>query len=71
MLFAFSANSCFATITRLLPDLLTVTVAISPGVKVSGNCTENISLPFNPKVSAFSPSENCRGMIPIPTKLER
>lgn len=48
----------------------TLTVRFCPGFRSWGISMENSSFPVMPSFSAFSPSINCNGTIPIPTKFD-
>ena len=59
-----------STNTKITSSHYTLTVSNWPGFKSCGTSTEYNSLPVRPSFSAFSPSRNCKGMIPIPTRFD-
>lgn len=56
---------------HLLLIVLTLISTSWPGWTSPGKSMSNFSLPDKLCVSAFSPSRNCKGTIPIPTRLDR
>lgn len=53
------------------PKKLTWTLIIWPGLTSSGMVIVYVSSPVRPRVLASCPSTNCRGIMPMPTRLER